>query len=85
MERQKNYHNKLGELEMSNITGQMNPDLTITNMSANMILRLDKDGTIWAKISRPIFSVPPSLQTGTVYIGGFKYTVSSFEFVKIFN
>lgn len=60
------------------------PPYEISTMSSNLILRSDPDGSLWGKISR--LSVPPKLGEaipGSLYINGIKYTVSSFEFVKI--
>jgi hypothetical protein len=61
-----------------------NPDVTITNMSTNMILRIDANGSIWAKIARPTRELGQS-SPGVVYIAGVRYTTSSYEFEKIFN
>lgn len=68
---------------MSNVTGQMNPEVTINSMSSNMILRFDPDGTIWAKISQP--RQYPDTSPGIVYINGKLKNTSSLVFVKIFN
>lgn len=68
---------------MTDITGHVNPDMVITSMSANLFLRVDPDGTVWAKISRP--SKYPETAIGSLYINGVLYQVTSFTFVKIFN
>lgn len=67
---------------MTNRTGQM-PEAYISDMSQNMILRCDPDGTIWAKIT-PVRR-PGDLNPARVYINGTLYTVTSETFVKIFN
>lgn len=68
---------------MTGITGLVNPLTFIAEMSQNMMLRFDPDGSIWAKISAP--RKPGDKSPGTVYINGILYSTASPTFVKIFN
>lgn len=68
---------------MANVTGYVNPEMIITAMSSNLFLRVDPNGTVWAKISRPQNIKETTI--GSLYINGVKYTTSSFVFEKIFN
>lgn len=68
---------------MTGITGHTNPDMVITNMSTNLFLRVDPDGTVWAKISAP--TRENRSLSGSLYINGILYTVVSQSFVKVFN
>lgn len=58
------------------------PPVEIREMSQNMILRYNTDGSVDAKITRP--KKPRDATTGIVYINGVKYTTTSFEFEQIY-
>ena len=56
--------------------------LEIKDMSQNMIMRINEDGSIDAKISQPRKSRDQN--PGIVYINGIKYTTTSLEFAPIY-
>lgn len=57
--------------------------IKVDSMSDNMILRLDKDGSVWGKVSMPQQFIQNQSTTGSVYINGIKYTTTSLTFVKL--
>lgn len=55
------------------------PGVTVTNMTPNLILKIDQsDLSIWAKIA----GIFPAI--GSCYLDGIKKTVISRDFVKIY-
>lgn len=61
---------------------QLRLQLTIDNMSQNMIIKQETDGSLWAKIT-PVRK-PGDVSPGSVYINGKKYTTASTTFVQIY-
>lgn len=54
----------------------------ITEMSQNMILKINSDNTIDAKISRP--KKPGDTALGKIRINQQLYTTNSYEFIRIY-
>lgn len=61
---------------------QVRLQLFITDMSQNLILKFEVNGSIWAKIT-PVRR-QGDVNPGIVYINGNRYTVNSEIFVQIF-